>query len=92
MAYQPFMVIQYQTQLIYIYIYIHIYIYIYSHPQTDCFVLLKCPQVQIAFFKLTSCDNQVLVGCIPIPVVAVHLNLKSYKLVSHLIRCIAITY
>ena len=24
-------------------------------------------------------DNQVLVVCIPIPVVAVHLNLKSYK-------------
>ena len=32
---------------------------------------------QIAFLKFTSCDNQVLVGCIPIPAVAVHLNLKS---------------
>ena len=31
----------------------------------------------IAFLKFTSCDNQTLVGCIPIPVVAVHLNLKS---------------
>ena len=40
-------------------------------------VLLKCPQVQIAFLKFTSCDNQALVGCIPIPAVAVHLNLKS---------------
>ena len=51
-------------------------------------VLLKC---QIAFLKFTSCDNQALVGCIPIAAVAVHLNLKSYKLASHLIRCIAIT-
>ena len=34
--------------------------------------------------------NQVLVECIPIAVIAVHLNLAS--LVSHLIRCIAITY
>ena len=40
-------------------------------------VLLKCPDVQIAFLKLTSYDNQAFVGCIPIPVVAVHLNLKS---------------
>ena len=40
-------------------------------------VLLKCPHVQIAFLKFISCDNQVLVGCSPIPVVAVHLNLKS---------------
>ena len=27
--------------------------------------------------KFTSCDNQALVGCIPIPAAAVHLNLKS---------------
>ncbi len=39
--------------------------------------LLKCPHVQIAFLKLTSCDNQALEGCIPIPAVAVHLKLKS---------------
>ena len=31
-------------------------------------------------------------GCIPIAAVAVHLNGKSYRLVSHLIRCIVITY
>ena len=37
-------------------------------------VLLKC---QIAFLKFTSCDNQALVGYIPIAAVAVHLNLKS---------------
>ena len=39
-------------------------------------VLLKCPHVQIAFLKFTSCDNQVLVGCIPIAAVAVHLKKK----------------
>ena len=33
--------------------------------------------VQIAFLKFTSCDNQALVGYIPIPAVAVHLKLKS---------------
>ena len=55
-------------------------------------VLLKSPYVQIAFMKLTSCDNQALVVCIPVAAVAVHLKLKSSKLVSHLIRCIAITY
>ena len=27
--------------------------------------------------NFTSCDNQALVGCIPIAAVAVHLNLKS---------------
>ena len=37
----------------------------------------KSPHVQIAFLKFTSCDNQALVGCIPITTVAVHLNLKS---------------
>ena len=31
---------------------------------------------RIAFLKFTSCDNQVLAGCIPIAVVAVHLNFK----------------
>ena len=28
-------------------------------------------------FKFTICDNQALIGCIPIAAVAVHLNLKS---------------
>ena len=37
----------------------------------------KCPHVQIAFLKFRSCDNQALVGCIPIPAEAVHLNVKS---------------
>ena len=40
-------------------------------------ILLKC---QIAFLKFTSCDNQALVGWIPIAAVAVHLNLKSLKI------------
>ena len=40
-------------------------------------VLLKCPDVQIAFLKLPSSDNQGFVGCIPIAAVAVHLKLKS---------------
>ena len=33
--------------------------------------------VQIAFLKIPSCDNQSLVGCILIPIVAVNWNLKS---------------
>ena len=40
-------------------------------------VLLKCPDVQIAFLKFTSCDNQALVRCISIAAVVVHLKLKS---------------
>ena len=54
-------------------------------------VLLKCLHVQITFLKFTSCDNQALVRCIPIDAIAVSLNVKSWKLVSHLIRCKAIT-
>ena len=59
------------------------------------------PYVSVVFFQslkqfyrisFTSCANQAFVGCISIPAVAVDLNLKSWKLVSHLIRCIAITY
>ena len=40
-------------------------------------ILLKFPHVQIAFSKLSSCNNQALVGCILIAAVAVHFNLKS---------------
>ena len=43
-------------------------------------VLLKCPHVQIAFLKFTSCDNRALIGCIPIAAVAVPLNQKSSKI------------
>ena len=41
------------------------------------FIAYRSSKVQIAFLKFTSCDNQTLVGCIPIPAVAVHLNPKS---------------
>ena len=43
------------------------------------FIAYLSSKVQIAFLKFTSCDNQGLVGCIPIDIasVAVHLNLKS---------------
>ena len=41
------------------------------------FIAYRSSKVQIAFLKFTSCDNQALVGCIPIPAVAVPLNLKS---------------
>ena len=40
-------------------------------------IAYRSSKVQIAFLKVTSCDNQALVGCIPIAAVAVHLNLKS---------------
>ena len=41
------------------------------------FIAYHSSKVQIVFLKFTSCDNQVLVVCIPIATVAVHLNLKS---------------
>ena len=37
----------------------------------------KRPHVQIVNLKFSSCENQALVGCIPIAAVAVHLKLKS---------------
>ena len=40
-------------------------------------IAYRSSKVQIAFLKSTSCDNQVLVGCIPIAGVSVHLKLKS---------------
>ena len=41
------------------------------------FIAYRSSEIQIAFLKFTGCDNQALVGCIPIAVVAVHLKLKS---------------
>ena len=58
----------------------HTFLLHFSKFKTEFYmhiVLLKCPHVQIAFFKFSSCDNQALVWCIPIPAVGVHLNLKS---------------
>ena len=40
------------------------------------FIAHRSSNVQIAFLKFPSCDNQVLVGCIPIAAVPVRLNLK----------------
>ena len=48
-----------------------------KHSIRFCGIFSTCPHVQIAFLKFTSCENQALVGCIPIPAVAVYLNLKS---------------
>ena len=48
------------------------------------FIAYRSSNVQIAILKFTSWDNQALV--------AVPLNRKSKRLVSHLIRCIAIRY
>ena len=41
------------------------------------FIAYRSSKVRIAFLKFTNCDNQALAGCIPIPAVDVHLNLKS---------------
>ena len=41
------------------------------------FIAYRSYKVQIAFLKFTSCDNQALVGYIPIAAVAADLNLKS---------------
>ena len=41
------------------------------------FIAYRSYEVQIAFLKFTSCENQALVGCIPVPAVAVPLSLKS---------------
>ena len=50
------------------------------HSKTEArfmhIVLLKCRHVQVACLKFISCYNQALVGCMPIPAVAVHLILK----------------
>ena len=43
-------------------------------------ILLKCPHIQIAFLKFTSCDNRALVGCIPIAVVAVQFEAEIIKI------------
>ena len=41
------------------------------------FITYRSSKCRITFLKFTSCENQALVGCIPIAAVAVHLNLKS---------------
>ena len=49
---------------------------IFSKFKTEYYCISFFKSVQITFLKFTSCDNQALVGCIPIAAVAVHLNLK----------------
>ena len=55
--------------------------------------LPKCPHVSDCIFEIHQLwQIRLLIRCIPMAAVAIHLNLKSCKLVSHLIRCISITY
>ena len=48
-----------------------------KHSIRFCGIFPSLKQNFIAFLKFTSCDNQALIGCIPIAAVAVHLNQKS---------------
>ena len=41
------------------------------------FIAYSSSEVLDCILKFTSCNNQVLAGCIPIPAVAIHLNVKS---------------
>ena len=41
------------------------------------FIAYRSSKVSDCIFESTICDNQALVGCIPIAAVAVDLNLKS---------------
>ena len=41
------------------------------------FIEYHSSKVSDWIFNFTSCDNQALVGCIPIAAIAVHLKLKS---------------
>ena len=50
---------------------------IFSKFKTEFYCILFFLTSRLHFLKFPSCDNQDLVGCIPIPAVAVHLNLKS---------------
>ena len=49
----------------------------FSSSSKQNFIAYRSSKVPIAFLKFTSCDNQALVGCIPIAAVAVNLKLKS---------------
>ena len=40
-------------------------------------IAYRFSKVSDCIFEISSCDNQAFVGCIPIPAVAVDLNLKS---------------
>ena len=49
----------------------------FSSFKKEFYLHIVHPHVQIAFLKLTCCDNQDFVGYIPIPAASVHLNMKS---------------
>ena len=51
-----------------------------KHSIRFCSIFPSLKHVQIAFLKFTSCNNQALVGCIPIPTVAVHLTAEIIKI------------
>ena len=54
------------------------YMFLWHFFQVQNRILLHIVlHVQIESLKFTSCDNQALVGYIPIATVALHLNLKS---------------
>ena len=50
---------------------------VWSIPYVFVAFFSSLKQNFIVFLEFTGCDNQVLVGCIPIAAVAVDLNLKS---------------
>ena len=55
----------------------HTFLWYFFPSLQQYFIAYRFLKCEIAFLKFTSCDNQALVGCIPIPAVAVDLNLKS---------------
>ena len=56
------------------------------------FMAYRTSKVSDCIFEIHQLWQSGLVRGIPIPAVVIYLKLKSQKLVSHLIRCIAITY
>ena len=57
----------------------HTFLLHFSKLKINCIVYRssKMSSRPDCILKFISCDNQALVGCIPIAAVAVHLNLKS---------------
>ena len=55
----------------------HTFLWHFSEFKTEFILHIVLLECQIGFLNFTSCENQALVGCIPIPAVVVHLNLES---------------
>ena len=53
---------------------------LFSNFKTQFYCISFFLTSRLHFLKFTSCDNQALVGCIPIPAVDVHLKLKFIKI------------